>query len=111
MIIERGTKRKLEENEDGNDNDKTKVIVKNIPFETQKGELLKLFGIYGRVKSLRLPRKYGGGHRGFCFIEFDTNKEAMNAFDALSSSHFYGRHLVIEWAKSEQSDSKRTRIE
>ena len=110
IIVKRGTKRKLNANEDGND-DKTKVIVKNIPFETQKSELLKLFGIYGRVKSLRLPRKYGGGHRGFCFIEFDTHKEAMNAFDAFSSSHFYGRRLVIEWAKNEQSDSKRTRIE
>ena len=109
-IVEMG-KRKRKYIEMDESEEKTKVIVKNIPFETEKKELEKLFGIYGKIKALRLPKKYGGGHRGFCFIEFDTNKEALNAFNALSSSHFYGRHLVIEWVKNHETNhNKRPRF-
>jgi RNA recognition motif-containing protein len=39
--------------------------------------------------------------RGFCFAEFVSLEEAKNAFEALSSTHFYGRKLVIEYAKEE----------
>lgn len=36
-----------------------------------------------------------GHHRGFAFVEFVTKQEAQNALQALSSTHLYGRHLVI----------------
>lgn len=52
-----------------------------------------------QLKSVRLPRKFDGGHRGFAFVEYLTRKEAKLAFEALGSSHFYGRHLVVEWAQ------------
>ncbi len=50
---------------------------------------------------VRIPRKVDGSHRGFGFVEFLTHQEAVNAVGALSSSHLYGRHLVIEWAKED----------
>lgn len=46
-----------------------------------------------QIKSLRLPMRFGS-HRGFAFVEFVTKQEAQNAFEALSSTHLYGRHLV-----------------
>ncbi|XLR17995.1 hypothetical protein S83_045907, partial [Arachis hypogaea] len=54
------------------------------------------------VKRLRLPMKFGN-HRGFAFVEFVTQQEAQNALKALSSTHLYGRHLVIERAKEGES--------
>lgn len=36
-----------------------------------------------------------GNHRGFAFVEYVTKQEAQNALKALSSTHLYGRHLVI----------------
>ncbi|KAH9290750.1 hypothetical protein KI387_034867, partial [Taxus chinensis] len=63
------------------------------------------------IKSLRLPRKADGSHRGFAFIEFITKQEAGNAFNAVSSSHLYGRHLVLEQAREGESLSElRTRV-
>lgn len=47
-----------------------------------------------QIKSLRLPKKFDGSHRGFAFIDFLTRQEAQNAFEALHSTHLYGRHLV-----------------
>ena len=95
-----------------NENDtKTKIIVKNIAFEANDKEIKKLFGVYGIIKSCRLPKKHGGGHRGFGFIEFDTPKEAHNAINSLMDSHFYGRKIVLEWAKQDNMNNKKTRIE
>ncbi|WJX58979.1 hypothetical protein P8452_44373 [Trifolium repens] len=37
-------------------------------------------------------------HKGFAFVECVTQKEAQNALTALSTTHLYGRHLVIERA-------------
>ena len=47
-----------------------------------------------QLKSLRLPKKFDGSHRGFAFVEFTTKQEAQAAVDALASTHLYGRHLV-----------------
>jgi RNA recognition motif-containing protein len=44
---------------------------------------------------MSLPKKFDGNHRGFAFVEFLTKKEAQNAFEALQSTHLYGRHMVL----------------
>lgn len=44
------------------------------------------------------------GHRGFGFVDFLTRADARRAFNGLvHSTHFYGRRLVLEWAKPESS--------
>ena len=62
-------------------------------------EVRELFGAFGQLKTVRMPKKFDGKHRGFAFIEFLTEQEALSAFSSLSSSHLYGRHLVLEWAE------------
>lgn len=81
----------------------TKIIVRNVAFEATKKDLQQLFSPFGQIKSLRLPKKADHSHRGFAFIEFITKQEAENAFNALSSSHLYGRHLVLEQAREGES--------
>jgi len=82
-----------------NNRQNTKLMVRNVPFQTSRTELLKLFGSFGQLKTIRLPKKFDGGHRGFAFVEFVTGNEALNAMNALSQTHLYGRHLVLEWAE------------
>ena len=82
----------------------TKLIVRNVAFEATRKELRELFGRFGHIKSVRLPHKFDGGHRGFAFIDFVTHEEAACAYDALSSAHLYGRHLVLDWARNSQSE-------
>lgn len=91
-------------------NKSTKVLVKNLPFETTKADVRTLFSAYGTLKSLRLPRKptlsaASGTHaaRGFAFLEFTTHAEAQRAMDALKHTHLLGRHLVIEWAREDDA--------
>ena len=82
----------------------TKIMIRNVPFEATRTELLQLFGSFGQLKKVRLPKKFDGTHRGFAFCEFATSKEAQNAMTALSRTHLYGRHLVLEWAEAADED-------
>ncbi|XP_061352863.1 multiple RNA-binding domain-containing protein 1-like [Gastrolobium bilobum] len=84
------------------DKSSTKLLVRNVAFEATKKDLRQLFSPFGQIKSLRLPMKFGN-HRGFAFVEYVTQQEAQNALEALSSTHLYGRHLVIERAKEGES--------
>lgn len=83
----------------------TKLIVRNLAFEATKRELMELFSTFGQVKSIRIPtKKFDGSHRGFAFVDFLTKQEAKNAYDSVgTSTHLYGRRLVMEWAKDDES--------
>lgn len=81
----------------------TKIIVKNLAFEATAKDIRELFSTFGQIKRCRVPRKFDGSHRGFAFVDFVTLQEAQNAFEALSGSHLYGRHLVLQWAKEDES--------
>ncbi|XP_076939987.1 uncharacterized protein LOC143608990 [Bidens hawaiensis] len=83
----------------GEDQSSTKLIVRNVAFEATEKELRQLFSLFGQVKSLRLPTTSFGKHRGFAFVEYATKQETKNALQALSNTHLYGRHLVLERAK------------
>lgn len=64
-------------------------------FQATKNEISELFKEFGSLKKIRLPKKMDGQHRGFAFVEFENVEEAALAKQALSSSHLYGRKLVI----------------
>eukprot|EP00605_Chrysophyceae_sp_TOSAG23-4_P000162 GSChrysophyteH1.ASY1.ANO1.185.1 assembled CDS len=83
--------------------DKTscKIIIRNIAFQATQNELKSLCSTFGSVKKVRIPKKMDGTHRGFSFVDFTTHREAAAAADALMGAHFYGRRLVIEWAKDD----------
>ncbi|KAF7984579.1 hypothetical protein HWV62_13803 [Athelia sp. TMB] len=82
----------------------TKMIVKNVPFEATKKDIRELFGAHGKLKSVRVPKKFDSRSRGFAFLEFLTRHEAENAYTALKHTHLLGRHLVLEWAEEAEQD-------
>ena len=90
----------------------TKLMVRNVPFQATRKELLQLFGSFGQLKKVRLPKKFDGSHRGFAFVEFLTHQEAQTAMQTLSKTHLYGRHLVLEWASdTEDLDTLREKAQ
>lgn len=83
----------------------TKLLVRNIAFQASRAEVKALLEAFGSVKTVRMPKQMKSTqHRGFAFVEFHTKQEAARAMVALRNSHFYGRHLVIEWAQQEDLD-------
>jgi len=82
-----------------------KLVVRNVAFQATKAEIRSLFSAFGLVKSVRIPKKMDGKHRGFAFVEMATVREAELAKAALATTHFYGRHLILEWAIEEVDQS------
>jgi multiple RNA-binding domain-containing protein 1 len=83
---------------------RTKIIVKNLPFEVTKKDVQKLFGPYGKLRTVRVPKKFDSSTRGFAFADFVTAREAENAMEALAGSHLLGRRLNLEFAAEETID-------
>lgn len=87
-----------------------KIIIKNLPFEATRKDVLELFGAYGSVKSVRVPKKFDKLARGFAFVEYTMLKEAENAMNQLEGVHLLGRRLVMQYAEKE-SDNAEDEIE
>lgn len=77
-----------------------KIIVKNVPFQATDDEIKKIFSSFAHVSEVRLPKKPDGTHRGFAFIVLDNPQNVDRAIEYFgSSTHLYGRRLVLEKAK------------
>lgn len=85
------------------DKETSKLLVRNVAFQATQKEIRELFSAFGSVKRVRIPKKMGGEHRGFAFVDFGSSKEAAAAKEALANTHLYGRHLVLEWASEEET--------
>ncbi|KAF4783810.1 RNA recognition domain-containing protein [Colletotrichum scovillei] len=85
---------------------RTKVVIKNLPFEATKKDIRTLFSTYGQLRAVRLPKKFGNSTRGFAFAEFVTPREAENALNALRDTHLLGRKLVLDYAEAEAVDAE-----
>ncbi|KAI1002649.1 Multiple RNA-binding domain-containing protein 1 [Podosphaera aphanis] len=85
---------------------RTKIIIKNLPFEASKKDVRNLFGAYGKLRSVRVPKKFDHTTRGFGFADFITAREAENALEALKDTHLLGRRLVLEFATGEPLDAE-----
>lgn len=79
----------------------TKVVVRNLAFAASDRDVRDLFGTFGPLRTVRVPKRYDGRARGFAFVEFERAADALNARRALGAAHLYGRHLVIDWADGE----------
>jgi multiple RNA-binding domain-containing protein 1 len=85
---------------------RTKIIIKNLPFEASKKDIRTLFGTYGQLRSVRVPKKFDHSARGFAFADFITAREAENALEALKDTHLLGRRLVLEFAAEDSVDAE-----
>ena len=104
QATDRGEERRVEDTAKKLNSAKTKIVIKNLPFEVTKKDVRALFSVYGQLRTVRMPKKFDNSARGFAFAEFLTSKEAGNAIEALSNTHLLGRKLVLDFAEGEIVD-------
>ena len=102
--LDAAAERRKDDNARKEKNRKTKIIVKNLPFEASKKDVRNLFKSYGQLRAVRVPKKFDSSQKGFAFAEFATPREAESAMDALRSTHLLGRRLVLEYAAGDVQD-------
>ena len=60
---------------------KSRLIVRNISFSVTPDDLRKVFGCYGNVQEIHIPRKPDGLMRGFAFVQFTSFFDAKKALN------------------------------
>ncbi|KAG6015308.1 hypothetical protein E4U54_003728 [Claviceps lovelessii] len=85
---------------------RTKIVIKNLPFQATKKDVRSLLRTYGQLISVRVPQKADSTSRGFAFADFVTAREAENALNALKDTHLLGRRLVLDFAEAEAVDAE-----
>ena len=78
----------------------TNIYVGNLTFNTNSGDLEKLFADHGEVTSAHvITDRDTGRSRGFGFVEMGSAEEAQSAISALNGNDVDGRQLTVNLAK------------
>jgi multiple RNA-binding domain-containing protein 1 len=72
---------------------KLALLVKNIPYVTEAGELRDLFARFGNLSRVVLPQT-----KTMAIVEFDEPSEARAAFRRIAYSKFKNQPIYLEWA-------------
>ena len=79
---------------------KKKLFVGSLSFDTSEDALRGLFEGFGTVESVAIIRDRDSGRsQGFGFVEMSTPEEAQAAVDGLHEKEFDGRNLVVNIAR------------
>ena len=80
----------------------SKLAVRNVAFQASEGELHALFAAFGSVKRVKAAQEDGWFTPWLRFRRILLAHGSPASYGLLSSTHLYGRHLILEWAKVEE---------
>ena len=76
-----------------------KLFVGNLPFTMTDADLTTIFSAHGTVTSANIViDKFSNRSKGFGFVEFESEEDAMKAMEALNDSEQMGRNIAVKEA-------------
>jgi RNA recognition motif-containing protein len=80
-----------------------KLYVGNLPYSTTDADLRELFAAVGAVATATvIIDKMSGRSKGFGFVEFENDDDAMKAIDMFNGKDIGGRPLTVNEARPMQ---------
>lgn len=83
------------------------IYINNLPPDTTQEELTEKFNEFGAVKAVRLLRANNGECRGYAFLDYDTEAEAVRAINEGNDSKFHGCKIKVERSRHQLGDPPR----
>ena len=78
----------------------TRLFVGGLPFSVTEDDLSRIFGEFGPLKDCVLVMdKVSGRSRGFGFVEYESDLDALKAEEALDQKKLEGRSISVREAK------------
>jgi RNA recognition motif-containing protein len=90
------------------------VFVRNLSFSCSEEQLSGIFESFGPLRRVSLAREPSGISKGFGFVKFAMEEDAVKAVDALQDHELEGRKLKLEIAVkkgSKEEEQKRQELE
>ncbi len=76
-----------------------KLFVGNLSFDLTQDQFKNIFAAYGTVVSANIViDKFSGRSKGFGFVEFENDEDAMKAMAELNNSEQMGRNIAVKEA-------------
>lgn len=84
------------------------VYIGNLPFEIEKEQLSDLVNdkVNG-IKNIRFLTEHDGKSRGFAYLDFVSEAEALAAVSSLAGLEYQGRALRIDYSEPRSKDARR----
>lgn len=80
--------------------DKKKLFVGGLPYDTSDEALAEAFAKAGTVESaVIIHDRMSGRSKGFGFVEMSTEDEAQAAIDMWNEKDFGGRSIAVNFAR------------
>ena len=97
-------------NKSSKQNDPFKVYVGNIPYKCNENDLFEVFGKFGDIVDVVIPRK-SGRSRGFAFIFFRFPENGERAIKEMSKQELMGRRIRVQRARKPKKLKKKKKNE
>lgn len=88
-----------------------RFLVKNLPFDVNEDDMRALFSKHGELKECILIRDPNYRSRGFGFVGFVKQSDAVASFEALHNQFCFGRILRMEKASAPRRDRFQTQTQ
>ena len=75
------------------------AYVDNLCGKIEEKEVVDLFGGFGQVESVVVPKKKGGEAKGWAFVNYYKEEAVKEAIEKLNGYRFGSAILRVEWPK------------
>uniref|UniRef100_A0A1B0CW06 RRM domain-containing protein n=2 Tax=Lutzomyia longipalpis TaxID=7200 RepID=A0A1B0CW06_LUTLO len=80
--------------------EKCEIFISNIPNQLTECDIMPIISSFGGVFQLRLMMKISGENRGFCYVMYICERDALNAIRNLNKVMVYGNRLRVSLSKN-----------
>ncbi|KAF3450044.1 hypothetical protein FNV43_RR06123 [Rhamnella rubrinervis] len=78
----------------------SRIMVRNLPYSTSESCLHEKFSNFGQIAEVKLVKDENTKRsRGFAFIQFTSQDDAMDALENMDNQNVDGRVIYVEIAK------------
>ena len=86
-----------------------RLFIGGFPYSTTEDELKEMFSKIGELESVSIiTDRYTGNSKGFGFIEYKKDEDAVKAIETLNNTELGGRRVNVAEAKPmEKRDDRR----
>ena len=94
-----GTNNNTNNNRNNNRNTKNILFVGNLPLPVNKEDVYELFSYFGRVRFINIVKD-----KPIAFVKMDSEDSAYYARLGINGTHFQGKVLRVESARSRNEE-------